>query len=468
LPDTPTNSGKTFLRPHFPDALRSFIPIGLVNEPISLYSGQIDFTQNGKTFRANGCIYLDWLPSPRIRFDVPRLPDDVFPAIDTDLSFRLNDGTEIKEARLTSAKDSFGLEGHHSSLSGLVAERVTRPFDGPVRYAMFLLPNLGRLFGRPLNYPDGSSRASRIVLQASGWTITLDAVDNSKEIEESLENGSGFGITNVGRLERDDGKLFTADEALTLLVALAWYTSFAAGGWTGPCLLTGSDAVDKQVWQVWDHSRTAPFRKRTSWLERQLHDQFEAPFPGFLKLWLEDDWEEVVRVAIHWYVESNAQAGSIEGSIILTQTAFELLASAVLVEHHGWLSTDGYEKLAAADRIRLLFLWAGIPVTIPARLVNLVRQGKAENWPDTATAMTMIRNTISHPTKKNREKFGKHLGSARTEAWVVGLWNLELCLLRLFGYRSTYANRITQKWAGEVELVPWAAPMNVQPELSKP
>jgi len=78
-------------------------------------------------------------------------------------------------------------------------------------------------------------------------------------------------------------------------------------------------------------------------------DQFEAPFPGFLKLWQDDSWEEVTRVAIHWYIEANAQAGSIEGSIVLTQTAFELLASAVLVENHGWLSTDGYEKLAAAD-----------------------------------------------------------------------------------------------------------------------
>ncbi len=183
--------------------------------------------------------------------------------------------------------------------------------------------------------------------------------------------------------------------------------------------------------------------------------QFEAAFPGFLKLWLDEDWEEVIRVAIHWYVEANAQAGSIEGSIVLTQTAFELLASAILVEHYGWLSTDGYEKIAASDRIRLLFLWAGIPISVPAELADLTRQAKADNWPDTATAMTMIRNTITHPTKKNREKFGKHLSGARVDAWTLGLWNLELCLLRLFNYRGKYGNRIKQRWVGEVEVVPW-------------
>jgi hypothetical protein len=176
-----------------------------------------------------------------------------------------------------------------------------------------------------------------------------------------------------------------------------------------------------------------------------------------LKLWLDEAWEEVVRVAIHWYVEANAQAGSIEGSIVLTQTAFELLASAVLVEDHGCLSTDGYDKLAAADRIRLLFRWAGIPITIPAspRLAALSAVAAEDNWPDTAIAMTKIRNTITHPTKKNRDKFGRHPSAARIQVWLLGLWNLELCLLRLFEYRGTYANRITQAYAGEVENVPW-------------
>jgi hypothetical protein len=49
-------------------------------------------------------------------------------------------------------------------------------------------------------------------------------------------------------------------------------------------------------------------------------------------------------------------------------------------------------------------------------------------WPDTSTATTMIWNTITDPTRKNREKFGKHPSQARTEAWSLGLWNLELCL----------------------------------------
>ena len=62
--------------------------------------------------------------------------------------------------------------------------------------------------------------------------------------------------------------------------------------------------------------------------------------------------------------------------------------------------------------------------------------------PDTAAAMTTIRNTITHPTRKNREKFGTHPSEARTETWNLGLWALELCLLRMFDYNGTYACRL--------------------------
>jgi hypothetical protein len=371
------------------------------------------------------------------------------------MSLRLDDGTTISNGLFSALQHSYGPEGQKMSLAGIIGERVIRPADADASYVLFFLPNFEHLCGRSITYPDGSSAVYRLVLSGEGWRITLDAVEKAKEIEQFLAANSGIAITQVGRLEREDGDPFKAEDALVILNAVAWYVSFACGRWTGPCLPTGFDRDGRQVWEVWDYNRTLPFRECRRWLDKIHGEQFEGPFSGFLKLWLNEAWEEVIRVAIHWFIEANAQAGSIEGSIVLTQTAFELLASAVLVENYGWLTADGYEKLAAADRIRLLFLWAGIPTWIPTQLSALLNLARADNWPDTSTAMTMIRNTITHPTKKNREKFGRHTSEARTDAWILGLWNLELCLLRLFEYRGTYANRITQKFVGEIERVPW-------------
>lgn len=440
----------------YPEAIRSWAAIGNPNDPIALFTGPIDFTQGGNTFRAEGRVFLRWPPFPQVRFAVPELPSGVHPEL-KELSFRLDDGTTVSSGHVTNMTSSMSAEGPQAdSLSGAVADRVTWPHDAPVHHAVFLLPNFESLIGEAVCYASGRSvRRSRLSLRSGGWLVTLDATENQKATREALGGSSGFGITHVGRLEKEDGKSFTAADATPILDALASYLSFAAGRWTGPCLPTGFDANGKQAWQVWDFARTAPFQRRSTWLDRNHSEQFEAPFPGFMGLWFDKDWGEVIRVAIHWYVEANAQAGSIEGSIVLTQTAFELLSSVVLVENHGWLSADGYEKLTAADRIRLLFLWAGIPTAVPTELVNLTQQAKADNWPDTATAMTRIRNMITHPTKKNRGKFDKQSCGARFDAWTLGLWNLELCLLRLFKHQGTYGNRVKRRWVGDVEAVPW-------------
>jgi hypothetical protein len=68
--------------------------------------------------------------------------------------------------------------------------------------------------------------------------------------------------------------------------------------------------------------------------------------------------------------------------------------------------------------------------------------------------MAAIRNTITHPTPANRAKYSSHTNQARYEAWQIGLWYLELCILRVFGYQGTYRNRCT----GKVEQVPWVPP----------
>jgi len=444
-----------------PDALRPHMSFGEPDEAIAIYQGPISYSQAAGSVRADAIISLIWLPLPAIHLDVPSIPDDTI--LDgANVSIRTDDGT-VAPCGLVSSILTNRIEGVSStSMIGFINGPVVSPADGPVTHVMFLLPNFDQPIGRGICYPDQSSRAARLILQGSGWVITLDATHDERDIKKYLSANSGFGVTQVGRLEKEDRSPFTASEAQAVLRALAWYVSFASGRWTGPCLATGFDLSGKQVWQVWGYSRTAPFRHRESWVDCLHSDQFEAPFPGFMKLWLDDTWEEVIRLAFHWYIEANAQAGSIEGSIVLTQTAFELLAAAILVDHNAWLSQDGCDKLAAADRIRLLFLWAGISTGIPEKLSDLVKLAKQyedfmiNKIPDAAASMTAIRNTITHPTSRNRIKFGKHSHEARRDAFVLGLRNLELCLLRLFGHRGTYADRIKREWQGEVEPVPWA------------
>ena len=106
--------------------------------------------------------------------------------------------------------------------------------------------------------------------------------------------------------------------------------------------------------------------------------------------------------------------------------------------------------------MRLLFRWVGLPVAVPAGLADLARVAKADNCPDGPAVMARIRNTITHPTRKNREQYDRHPDAARVEAWELGLWALELCILRLCDYTGTYSNRLAHRYAWEQDLVPWA------------
>lgn len=441
--------------PALPPAVPPPLPLGEVNGSVILYSGPVNCEVAGTTISASGRIRLNWLPSPRIRFDVRELPRQNYTDL-PDIGIRLDDGTLLEGCCITGMTNAWGWPGHETTARGTVNAQVVRPHDGQARYAVFLLPNFEDMKGSAIAYPDGSLRAARLILHAGGWKITLDETSDFDEARKSLKSNSGFAVTHIGRVEREDGTTFSGVEAWTVLNALGWYCSFCCGRWTGPCLPHGFDGDGRQVWVMWDHFRTAPCATRLMWMDAIHPGTFEVPFSGFLKKWSDETWQDVVRVAIHWYVEANAQAGSIEGAIVLTQTAFELLSSAVLVERFKWLSTDGYEKLAAADRIRLLFHWAGIPTDIPAECTSLAQTAKADGWPDSPTAMTLIRNTITHPTLKNRAKFGRHPQEVRTDAWVAGLWSLELCLLRLFDYGGVYGSRLKNRWSGQVTRVPWA------------
>ena len=69
------------------------------------------------------------------------------------------------------------------------------------------------------------------------------------------------------------------------------------------------------------------------------------------------------------------------------------------------------------------------------------------NISDGAVMLTRIRDDLVHPVMKMNVSM-----EAYSEARRVGQWYVELLLLKLFNYRGSYKNRLTQQW----EVVPWA------------
>ncbi len=284
------------------------------------------------------------------------------------------------------------------------------------------------------------------------WRIHIHSLASTREHIRIVEKAGGYTLTHVGMIERIDGVSFSGADADGLLLALRFFLSFGHGQWCNPVCPVGFDAQGNRQWEQWS-SPGQPWYSTNSWFNSHKTCQLEGLFPGFMKKWRDEDWQTAFKDVMYWYLNSNQSSRGIDAGIILTQTAIERLSYEFAVKEKGLVETEGFKGLKASDKFRLLFASLDIPTVIPSQLVELEKYGKQFNWTDAPHALTEIRNSLVHPEHKRRGQFD----AAYYEAWNLGLWFLELCLLRLCGYNGTFSNRITSPFVGVVEDVPWSS-----------
>ncbi len=269
-------------------------------------------------------------------------------------------------------------------------------------------------------------------------------------IGELRETG-GFAFTHVGNLSKQSDDEFDWKDAEFLIDGLWLFLSFSRGALVAPSLPIGFGA-DEQVQLIdWRTYLVSPWRGAITWLDPTDGKNLEGAFTGFMDRWGDDFWRDVLRRSIRIYVQAN-HPDPLETAIIMAQTALELLAWAVLVEQEQWVK-EGEGKLPAAARLRLLLKWSSIPTAIPEKLEALTRLARARtpNW-DGPTAVAEVRNALVHPKKADELREAQVMA----DVWMLALWYLELTILRVIGYENVYSNRLRDRWAGDVDPVPWA------------
>lgn len=411
------------------------------NQSILLYEGFAEIIQNNDVVEGNVTVFFEWFPQPHPKFKFAHFTKKEVELGDFTLKL-----TEIgvKAPAYASQSTIYG-DLHKSEISGDFSEPVVQGKSQDLASLVFYLPNFP-WFNISNTWGDEEEEKlegwlewvfeGQFVFQTKDWRIILATLPDGYEFEQLLSSKGGYGLTHVCKLERLEGSLFSIEEAHEQLEAFSYYLSFARGIWMAPILLSGYDAKGEQVFEEWSSCRADSWQNTYMWFCLDSTDLPDA-FPGFMNKWLDAAWQELVKDSIHWYVESSKQAGGVEGAIVLQQTALERLAWVILVESKGNLDEDGWNKLSAANLIRLLISQFGINLEIPARMTNLKQMSSEFNWRDGAQAITEIRNAIVHPSPKNRRKRSAATDTARYEAWYLGLQYLEQVLLKLFDYPYT-------------------------------
>lgn len=436
-----------------------------VNEPICLYNGRLEFVCEDQSFSGPGMVQLNWLPVPQVTFAMdapdwspPHGPLD-FPAG----LLRMSDGRSAP-ANVAGMNLSGGENARVPRISGMVETAAFGSGDS-IEYTVFHVPNFRSFLGSNTRDESGTRcQAARAVMEADGWRVTLDQLPNEdagtgEKFNKQIEAAGGYGITHVGKLERINGDSFSAVNSNRISEGLSWFLSFCRGTWVAPVLPVGFDADGARIWEEWRKWKIERWRRVGTWFDSRSCIGLVDVFPGFLRRWNDGTWNEPIELAIHWYVESNMCAGAVEGSTILTQAAFELLAWTLVVEDQRVLGAKRFDKLPAADKLRRLLSHCEIPLPIPSSLAELTKSAAENSWDDGPQAITGVRNALVHATTRNRKKVMGSDASLRHEAWWLGLWYLELVLLHLFDYKGKYSDRLVQGvWIGQaVKVVPWGS-----------
>jgi hypothetical protein len=221
--------------------------------------------------------------------------------------------------------------------------------------------------------------SGRLVLEAEGWRVTIDTLERLQALLKSLTLQRGYAVTHVGKLEHSDQENFTLEEADEFLIALYLFLSFSSGLRTLPILPVGYDISGEKVWEKWTFDYiAAPWRSVYSWFPAPDGHSLSKAFPGFLRRWKSETWHEPIKLAIHWYIESQAGAGGIQASIFLIQTALELLSWVFLVGEGGISEKDFRDKNnknynSTSKKINRLFENLDIPQEIPPSFTNLIK-----------------------------------------------------------------------------------------------
>jgi hypothetical protein len=432
-----------------PCAMLPFYRSTAVNDPVVLYEGPLKLSGAGDSkCEAQGKISLIFSPNPRIRFVMHDTGAE-------GLRFMMRPGSN---SQLSIPGEDCSLpvvvNGIGNDMTGLLNGPGKIGSDRLIRHLFCHLINFADVHGESIYFADGNwYRAARVTLQAAGWRIVMDEVPNHEALKEGLREAGGYAITHVCRIERSDGSDFDAKAAVEVVSALRYFLSFCLGRWVGIALTASFDQDGQLFREEWTLRTATSWRYVSSCFSSDHIEMLSPLFEGFLKRFAEPLWKDALTRSLWWYISSNTQSGGIDGGVILSQVALELLAWVVFVEKGHIISQKAFDDLPTADKLRLLLDKMGVTLDVPPWLKDLTAFETGKKVPYAPFKFVEIRNALVHP--KNRSSVDK-APDAMVDAWELSLWYIELAILFICEYRGQYVNRNIAPFAGHIEPVPWA------------
>lgn len=433
-------------------------------QPVVLYQGALRLHFGDDTIEGVGQVICEWRPKPGVRYR--------FASADSQAIAFLHHGP-AQATRVEPLETAHVVPQPPEGATPLEAEslmrdgRYTAEGDVPSQEFGARSDEATRVVFHVVNFVDGplpeiidtdtQHYLGRLTLSGEHWQVVIERPPDKQAQFKSLKRYGGYAITHVAELRRADGAAFAINDTEEVQDALFHLLGFVRGALVGVALPVAYAESGEAVWSAWRTTIVTPWTNTINWCDWTHFHELDHLWGSWLQKSEDSFWREVLKRAVRHCLDANVP-NPVDSAIVVSHSALELLAWAVLVVEHRWLDPkDG--DLATAGRIRLLLRWAGIDSAIDPRLTALQRLAKRENCIDGPDALAFVRNRIVHPPRRlpkgapSWPSWGELV-----ESWRLAMEYAELVLLRILDYEGEYGTRFHTegRWPGQTQSVPWA------------
>ena len=425
------------------------------NQTIPIYTGEIELRGEKEIYTADVVVEFKWFPIPRVVLTgTVRSKEESFEIEDHKLTAYIDnilfgDCYVVNTYYKISENWTLIIEGF---LSGDVSYGDTSVRVDDIEFS---IPNLRFIQGERVAYEDRSGGTQgRSVFTHGDYEITIDAIPYCDKLITKLHNIGGYALTYGGRIKKLKGSI-SYGEAKEVLEAFSVFLSFVNGSQVNTLFHQGIFEGEIK-WKGYKTYLVRSIVSTQTWLSEYLPTDLNKLWVNFHTVWRKnDDEREALRTAINWYLEGLRGAGYIEGGIMMTQTALELLYNWLLIDTMKLMRGSDAANISAANKIRLLLAQLKVEPSVPSDFKELSQfvtsSNEIEDAPD---AIVQIRNAIVHAQLEKRKKLNSISSRTKYEALTVSLWYVELTILFILKYEGYYKSRVHPMTVDENQ-VPW-------------
>lgn len=428
------------MKKQFPDILLPQIKMTLPNEKLTFHEGNFTINWKGYEFKLYGKIVFAWSPTLESLILLSGFDHTLFKPLESAIL------VEIK-----SSNPVFKCKGIISRIHSLEEYNLICLLSPPIEfgnckllfdYARFEIANLRDIEGIPVKSHDTGYK-NRLILIDDDSKIIIDKYPDYIFLKQKLTESNGFQLLYTGRLELKNRKKISYEQIQEKLEALSIFLTFVNGSTISPLFRYGFIG-NSVAWKSSTPYINDSYSYVYSWVTNQENNGLPNLWKNFNMLWQNQNDQECIKIIINWYTIANQNKALIEGSIVLIQNALELLFHWLIAEKYNYMTSTDADNISATSKIGFLLSHYNISPEIPEEFRGLTKYSKQNNITNGPEAFTRIRNCIVHPSRKKRKTLKELENNSKVESLHLGLWYVELILLKHLNFKGEYLNRCKQ------------------------